>query len=309
MKDISEKDRENNLPLVTRREGVKEVYIGKTLVTRGGQPIVIAGPCTIESRTQINEIAQAVKEAGADMLRGGVFKPLTFPYGDPLCKPDTDTEAYTRGEFNAREVLPIAERIKRAEVRFAYFKEAADKYGLPIVSEITNAPAVSMMERYVDAFQIGYRHMFNMDLIEALSQTTKPLILKRHAGQSLRDLLGVCEHFEARGKTNYAVCERGVIAPSTHDPNARFISDIQAIPALHEYAPTVPVFFDPSHATFNRSYVMPMARAAVAAGADGLLIETHPDPEKAWVDPLQALNFSDLRRLVDQVKEISRILR
>ena len=129
-------------------------------------------------------------------------------------------------------------------------------------------------------------------------------MVKRHYGESLRSLLGVAEHFEARGKHNFVFCERGVSVPHTHRTESRAVLDIQAIPALKEYAPSVPVIVDPSHSTFKRSYVASMSRAAIAAGADGLLIEVHPDPENAWVDPLQALDFDDFKKLMKEIKRI-----
>lgn len=304
MKDISKNDIQNNLPLVTRREFERNVKV-RDVKIGGDKLIIIAGPCTVESKTQIFEIARAIKDAGAAMMRGGVFKPLTFPYGDPLLKPDSDMD-----ETNVKrlQILSKEDLFRKAEKRFAYFKEAGEKYGLPIISEILYANALEMMEEYVDMFQIGYRHMFNMDLIETLSKTNKPIMIKRHYGESLRSLLGVGEHFEARGKHNFVFCERGVSVPHTHNVESRAILDIQAIPALKEYAPTVPIIADPSHATFKRNYVAAMARAAIAAGADGLLIEVHPTPEKAWVDPLQSLNFMEFKQLMKQIDRIAKVL-
>ncbi len=304
MKDISKKDITSNIPLVCRKDFNRVVRAGDVLIGRD-HPVIMAGPCTVESRSLIMETAAAVKEAGADMLRGGVFKPLTFPYGDPLAQPDTGSG---RPAPDPMKVLDKKDMLRKAERRFAYFKEAGEKFNLPIVSEITFTDAMPMMDEYVDMYQIGYRHMFNMDLIMALAGSRKPLLIKRHYGESLRSLLGVCEHFEARGKTDYAVCERGVVVPHTHNVESRAVLDIQAVPALKEYAPSVPVILDPSHATFKRSYVAAMSRAAVAAGADGLLIEVHPDPEKAWVDPLQALGFTDFKRLMEDVRAIWKIV-
>jgi 3-deoxy-7-phosphoheptulonate synthase len=304
MKDISGADIESNIPLVTRKDYRRSVKVGSVEISCGGLT-VIAGPCTVESRTQIFEVAERVKLAGAHMMRGGVFKPLTFPYGDPLAQPDGDSGQPQRD----RNIIPSKkELLKSAEKRLAYFKEAGEKFDLPIVSEILYADSLEMMSDYVDLFQVGYRHMFNMDLIEALCHSDKPVLLKRHYGESLRSLLGVCEHLDARGKFNYALCERGIAVPHTHNIESRTILDIQAIPALKEYAPSIPVIIDPSHSTFKRSYVMPMSRAAIAAGADGLLIEVHPDPESAWVDPLQALGFKDFEKLMKEIKKIADII-
>jgi 3-deoxy-7-phosphoheptulonate synthase len=304
MKDISANDIKNNFPLVTRQDYKREIKAGDIEIGTG-RLTIMAGPCTVESRSQMFETAKAVKDAGAHMMRGGVFKPMTFPYGDPLGQADADTDATSRDRM---DVLKKSEQFQLAEKRFGYFKEAGEKYGLPIISEILYADSVEMMEQYVDMFQIGYRHMFNMDLIDALSRTELPLLIKRHYGESLRSLLGVAEHFEARGKHNFAFCERGVSVPHTHNVDSRAILDIQAIPAFKEYTPTVPIIIDPSHATFKRLYVSAMARAAIAAGADGLLIEVHPTPEKAWVDPLQALDFRGFEKLMKEIEGIASVV-
>lgn len=304
MKDISTSDLENNIPLVTRKDRARQVSVGDVII--GGDDLTImAGPCTVESKTQIIEIAHAVKEAGAQVLRGGIFKPLTFPYGDPLAQPDADSGLPATDK---KKILDQVDILKAAEKRLSYFKEAADKYNLPTVSEILYADTVSLMEPYVDIFQIGYRSMFNLDLVHALCKTDKPVFIKRHYGESLRSLLGIAEHFEARGKANIILCERGVSVPHTHNVESRAILDIQAIPALNEYAPGLPVIADPSHATFKRSYIEPMACAAIAAGADGILVDVHPDPTKAWVDPLQALDFKALNRLVKKLKNIRQVV-
>ena len=304
MKDISQADRENNLPLVSRKDFERTVMAGNVKI--GKESIVVmAGPCTVESREQIMKIAKAVKEAGARMLRGGVFKPLTFPYGDPLGKADRDSGGEDK---DRREILSKKELFERAEKRLAYLKEAGEAYGLPVISEVLYAETVPMMEQYVDMFQIGYRHMFNMDLIVALAETQKPIMIKRHYGESLRSLLGVAEHFEARGKHNFVVAERGVAVPHTHNAESRAVIDIQAIPALKEYAPTVPVIVDPSHSTFKRGYVAPIMRAAIAAGADGILIEVHPTPESAWVDPLHGLSFEAFALVMKEIEGIGKIL-
>ncbi|MBI5370011.1 3-deoxy-7-phosphoheptulonate synthase [Candidatus Uhrbacteria bacterium] len=301
MKDISETDLQNNLPLSNVQGSKRPVIVGNTQV--GGETLTImAGPCTVESREQVFAIAKAVKDAGATILRGGVFKPLTFPYGDPLLLADAGSD----GEDLPRtHILSKKEVLERAESRFVYFAEAGKSVGLPIVSEPTFADAIDLMEPYVDMYQVGYRSMFNMDLLYRLCHTSKPVLLKRHAGESIRSLLGVVEHFYARGKTNIVVCERGVAVPHTHNTASRAILDIQAIVALNEYAPTIPVIADPSHSTFKRSYVCAMSRAAIAGGADGLLIDVHPTPEVAWVDPLQALNFEAFNTLMKDVRSIA----
>lgn len=304
MKDVSAGDIENNLPLITRKDYQREIKAGDVSIT-SDKIVVIAGPCALESRSQIMEIARSVKDCGATMLRAGIFKPLTFPYGEPLGKADADTKEKDR---DRREVLAKDELLRKAERRLGFLQEAGQKYGLPVVSEILYAETVEMMSKYIDMFQIGYRHMFNMDLIETLSKTDKPVLLKRHYGESIRSLLGVGEHFEARGKHNVAFCERGIAVPHTHNVESRAIIDIQAVLALQEFAPSVPVFVDPSHSTFKRRYVAGVSRAAIAAGANGILIEVHPQPEKAWVDPLQAIDFKSFEKLVKELEAIARVL-
>lgn len=304
MKDISASDIKNNLPLITKEEETR-LITAKDVVIGGEKLAIMAGPCAVESRPQIFEAAKAVRESGGHLLRGGVFKPLTFPYGDPLGQPDRDAEQKANDRMR---VLSKQEAFQAAEKRFAYFKEAGEKYNLPIVSEVLYSDSVPMMSKYVDVFQVGYRHMFNVDLIDALCNTEKPVLIKRHYGESLRSLLGVGEHFEARGKHNIMFCERGVSVPHTHNTESRAILDIQAIPALKEYAPSVPVIADPSHSTFKRRYVIAMSRAAIAAGADGLLIDVHPTPETAWVDPLQALNYKDFLAMMREVEAIAKVL-
>lgn len=301
MKDISVNDVKNNLPLITRKD-YERIVKAKDYTLSHKKVTVIAGPCTVESRSQIMDIAKNIKSAGASMLRGGIFKPLTFPYGDPLGKPDAGSNL---PEPDRSKIFSKKELYQNAERRLSYLKEAGDKYQLPVVSEILYADSVEMMSKYVDMFQIGYRHMFNMDLIEALSRADKPILIKRHYGESLRSLLGVAEHFEARGKHDIAFCERGVASAHTHNVESRAIIDIQAIPALREYAPSSYIFADPSHSTFRRSYVAPVSNAAIAAGADGILIEVHPEPSKAWVDPLQALDYNDFEKLIKQLAKIA----
>jgi 3-deoxy-7-phosphoheptulonate synthase len=304
MKDISKKDIENNIPLVCRKDYNREVK-ARNVVIGGKDLAIMAGPCTVESKGQIFAVAEAIKDSGANMLRGGVFKPLTFPYGDPLGQPDSDS---SEPKGDPKKIMSRKDLFKAAEKRLSYLKDAGDKYGLAVISEILYSDSLEMMSQYADMFQIGYRHMFNMDLIETLCRTDKPVMIKRHYGESLRSLLGVAEHFEARGKHNFVFCERGVSVPHTHNIESRAILDIQAIPALKDYAPSVPVIIDPSHATFRRNYVAAMSRAAIAAGADGLLIEVHPDPEHAWVDPLQALGFSDFKKLMEGVNGIFKVV-
>jgi 3-deoxy-7-phosphoheptulonate synthase len=280
MKDITERDRHTNLRLAVRQyEGHRtKVRVGSAEFG-GDQPVIIAGPCAVESREQVMAIAEAVKRAGASMLRGGAFKPLTFPY---------------RNE----RVFELRER------GLEYLQEAGRHAGLPVVSEVVDVRLVETVARHVDMIQIGSRNMQNFPLLEEAARAGKPVLLKRHYGSSLRDWLGAAEYLLYHGNPNVVLCERGVAAPHTHQPASRFIVDLQVVPAVRDYS-HLPVIVDPSHATFRREYVAPIARAALAVGADGVMVDVHPVPEEAAVDPLQALNYEAFGRLVEELRAIA----
>ncbi len=280
MKDISPDDLVQRLPLAARR-GPDH----RTVVTVGGHAIggttftVIAGPCAVESREQILEIAHAVKARGAHLLRGGAFKPLTFPY--------RSAQTYERREEGLR-----------------WLREAGDAAGLPVITEVMDVRLVETVAAHADVLQIGARNMQNFPLLEAVAAAGKPVLLKRHFGASLRDWLGAAEYLLAGGNAQVILCERGIVAPHTHAPTSRFIVDLQVVPAAQEFT-HLPVLVDPSHATFCRSYVAPVARAALAIGADGIIMDVHPAPEQAAVDPLQALDYAAFERLMGQLRAIA----
>ncbi|MDQ3069598.1 MAG: 3-deoxy-7-phosphoheptulonate synthase [Acidobacteriota bacterium] len=283
MKDISELDLKNNLPLVARRDPAQ-----RTIVRVGSQPIgdggltLIGGPCAVESLDQVVDIAEHVKEAGATILRGGAFKPLTFPYR-------------SEKTFELREQ------------GIEFLAEAKRRTGLPVVSEIMDAKHLPLFEQHVDMLQVGSRNMQNFPLLLAIAATGKPVLLKRHFGCSLRDWLGAAEYLLYHGNPNVVLCERGVTAPHTHQVTSRFIVDLQVVPAVREVT-HLPIIVDPSHATFRRSFVPPVSRAAVAIGADGVMLDVHPVPEKAAVDPLQALDYASYRALAGELRAIAGIV-
>jgi 3-deoxy-7-phosphoheptulonate synthase len=279
MKDVSTDDLEQRLPLVARKDRPATLVRVGDAVFGGKEVSVIAGPCAVESLEQTIDIAEHVKVSGASLLRGGAFKPLTFPYR-------------SESTFELREV------------GLQYLSEAGAKAGLPTVTEVMDPRLVSVAAGYADMLQIGARNMQNFPLLEEVAGTGKPILLKRHFGCSLRDWLGAAEYLLFHGNSNVVLCERGVVAPHTHQPTSRFIVDLQAVPALHELT-HLPVIVDPSHATFRREYVEPVALAAVAVGADGLLIDVHPVPEKAAVDPLQALSFPAFGALSEKARQVA----
>lgn len=239
----------------------------------GGNFCMIAGPCSVETEEQIIEVAEKVKAAGADILRGGAFKPRTSPY-----------------DFQG---------LKGEGIRLLL--EAKKATGLPIVTEIMNANYLDLFDE-VDIIQVGARNMQNFDLLKELGKTNKPILLKRGLANTLKEFLMSAEYIMSEGNQNIILCERGI---RTFDTYSRNTLDLTAVPALHEMS-HLPVVIDPSHATGKVRYVPPMALAAVAAGADGVMVEVHNDPMHAWCDGAQSLNpeqFADLAQKMRVVRE------
>ncbi len=245
--------------------------------TVGGDEIVIfAGPCSVESRSQIMETAQAVKEAGASALRGGVFKPRTSPYS-----------------FQGL-----------GEEGLEYLAEAREKTGLPIVVEIMSQVQVDVMVKYVDVLQVGARNMQNFNLLRAIGETRASVLLKRGLSATIEELLMSAEYILAGGNNRVMLCERGI---RTFETATRNTTDINAIPVL-KHLTHLPVILDPSHSTGHADYVAAVARAAIAAGADGLIIEVHPDPAHAVSDGKQSLKPEKFAEMVRQVGQIAQVV-
>ena len=283
MKDVSEADIKNNVPLASaRHDGHKSTFRVGDVEVGGDRLIVIAGPCAVENEKQVLEIAHAVKAAGASFLRGGAYKPLTFPY--------RNEKMFELGEEGLR-----------------YLRQAGDAAGLPVVTEVMDVRLVEQVARYADVLQIGTRNMQNFPLLQEAGRSGKAVLLKRGFGASLRDWLGAAEYILYQGNQRVILCERGVAAPHTHAVTSRFIVDLQVIPAVREYS-HLPVIVDPSHATFRRRYVAPIARAAIAVGADGIIIDVHPTPEQAAIDPLQALNYDAFGALMRDMRGIAAVI-
>ncbi len=235
---------------------------------------IMAGPCSVESEEQVMEIAKAVKAAGATMLRGGAFKPRTSPY-----------------DFQGLKAEGIEFLVK-----------AKKETGLPIVTEIMNANHLPLFDD-VDVIQVGARNMQNFELLKELGRTNKPILLKRGLANTLKELLMSAEYIMAGGNENVIFCERGIRTFETYTRNTL---DLSAIPLLHELS-HLPVIIDPSHATGASRLVKPMALAAAAAGADGLMIEVHNDPAHALCDGAQSLTpeaFADVCKAVNRVLEV-----
>lgn len=245
--------------------------------TVGGNDIaIIAGPCSVESRSQILETARAVREAGANALRGGVFKPRTSPYS-----------------FQGL-----------GEEGLEYLAEAREQTGMPIVVEIMSQTQLDVMLKYVDVFQVGARNMQNFNLLRALGETRKTVLLKRGLSATIEELLMSAEYLLAGGNKQVILCERGI---RTFETSTRNTTDINAIPVLKNLT-HLPVILDPSHSTGHANYVAAVARAAVAAGADGLIVEVHPDPARAVSDGKQSLKPEAFAEMVQQVEAIAGIM-
>lgn len=237
----------------------------------GGNFQVIAGPCSVESRDQIIAVAESVKASGANLLRGGAFKPRTSPY-----------------DFQG---------LKGEGLELLF--EARKRTGMPIVTEIMNVRDIELFED-VDVIQVGARNMQNFDLLKELGLTKKPILLKRGLANTLKELLMSAEYVMSGGNEKIILCERGI---RTYETFTRNTLDLSAVPALHELT-HLPVVVDPSHATGLARMVEPMAMAAVAAGADGLMIEVHNDPQHALCDGAQSLTPEQFESLVKKVNKI-----
>jgi 3-deoxy-7-phosphoheptulonate synthase len=234
--------------------------------------VVMAGPCSVESREQILMSARQVRQAGAHVLRGGAFKPRSSPYS-----------------FQGLE-----------EEGLKLLAEARQATGLFIITEVITPTDVSLVSEYADILQVGARNMQNFSLLKEVGKARKPVLLKRGMASTLKDLLLSAEYIMSMGNYDVILCERGI---RTFEDYTRNTCDLSAVPALHELS-HLPVIVDPSHGTGVRSLVTPMAKAAVAAGADGLIIEVHPNPEEAFSDGAQSLLPSQFEELMSWVKKL-----
>ncbi len=246
---------------------IKDVEIG------GNQITLIAGPCSIEDEDQIFRLAKIVSQSGSKILRGGAFKPRTSPYS-----------------FQGL-----------GEEGLKLIRAAADEYNLLVITEVMQIDHIDMIGKYTDIFQVGARNMQNFSLIKELGKTNIPIMLKRGIAATIEEWLMSAEYILANGNKNVLLCERGIRTFETYTRNT---FDLSAIPVVHKKS-HLPIIADPSHATGIRDQVPPMARAAVAAGADGIMIEIHDDPENALSDGLQALLPEMYIKLIDELKLIA----
>jgi 3-deoxy-7-phosphoheptulonate synthase len=239
----------------------------------GDEVIVMAGPCSAETDEQVNATAAAVKRAGGKFLRGGAFKPRSSPYS-----------FQGHGEEGLRML-----------------RAGADQHGLKLITEVMDASQISLIDRYVDVYQLGARNMQNYTLLREMGKVRKPVLLKRGISATLEEWLMSAEYLLSGGNTQVILCERGIRTFETYTRNTM---DISAIPMLKKLT-HLPVFADPSHGIGRRDQVAAMARASIAAGADGLLIEVHNDPDKAWSDGAQSLFPGQFDRLMAELRIIA----
>ena len=280
-KDISLEDSKYKFPLVAKKNSTHFSKFEIAGVEFGGDLIpIFAGPNMVESRELIFDVAQNVKKSGAHFLRGGAFKPLTFPYR---------SEKYT----------------ETREKGIQWLKEVRQEIGIPIITEVMEEKYINLISDVTDIIQIGSRNMQNFPFLTACAKTGKPIMLKRHYGASLRDWLGAAEYILYEGNSKVLLCERGVSVPHTHRSTSRFLLDLQVVPAAKEVT-HLPIIVDPSHATFWRPWVKSMSLAAVASGADGIMLEVHPDPSNSAVDPLQPIDFKEFAELVQLMDNVAK---
>jgi len=264
---------------LTSREFHPEDTVIRVLDTAigDGSLTIMAGPCSVESRDQLLETAVSVAASGATVLRGGAFKPRTSPYS-----------------FQGLGVEALR-----------YLAEARDRTGLPVITEAMEPSQVDIVAEYADILQIGARNMQNYSLLNAAGRVARPVMLKRGFGATLEELLMAAEYIVAAGNPNVILCERGI---RTFEASTRNTMDLSAVPVLHQLS-HLPVVVDPSHATGKRWLVPPLAMGGVAVGADGVMVEVHPDPDSALSDPEQQLDLAGFERLAAALGPIHNLVR
>ena len=237
----------------------------------GKRPIIVAGPCAVESREQVLEIAYVISELGIKIMRGGAFKPRTSPYS-----------------FQGLN-----------EKGLEYLYEAKERTGVLIQTEILDSKDIELVSKYADILQIGTRNMQNFALLKVISKSRKAVFFKRGFMSTIKEFLLASEYITKNNK-NLILCERGI---RTFEDETRFTLDLSSVPILKKMSP-YPVFVDPSHATGRNDLILPMSKAAIIAGADGIMIEVHPNPQKALCDGIQAIHLKDFKTILDEINDL-----
>ena len=267
-----QKDSSQKTLLVSRKKKSDDtiVKVGDVQVGIAGQPTLIAGPCSVESLEQVREVAKELKAQGITILRGGAFKPRTSPY-----------------DFQGLGVEGLQ-----------ILRKVGDEFGLKVISEIVTPGDIEVATQYLDVIQIGARNMQNFELLKAAGKIDKPILLKRGLSATIEEFIYAAEYILANGNPNVMLCERGI---RTYEKATRNTLDISAVPILKQET-HLPVFVDVTHSTGRRDLLLPTSRAALAIGADGVMIEVHPDPETALSDAKQQINIPQFREYIAQLK-------
>lgn len=249
--------------------------IGKKFL--GEDKILIAGPCSVESEDMIRDISLELRNIGVDALRGGAYKPCTYPVRK-------STNGWKEG-------------LQKKGLK--YLRKAREISGLQIVTEVMDASKIELVSEYADIFQVGTRNFQNYTLLDELGKQNKPVLLKRGTWGTLDEILGACERIIEGGNTKIAICLRGVVGMPSYRhifPSTRWAPDLMMIPALKEFT-NIPIVYDPSHATGYRNFVLPISKAAMALDVDGLIVECHTNPPKSISDPDQAVSLNTIKKI------------
>ncbi|MGB2827791.1 MAG: 3-deoxy-7-phosphoheptulonate synthase [Dehalococcoidales bacterium] len=252
----------------------------------GDELVIIAGPCTIESKSQLFRIAEEVKKAGAHILRGGIFKPRS------------SVHSFQGLGANGRE---------GAEEALRWLYEAGQRFEMPVVTEVRGEAQIDLVAGYADIIQVGARNMYNQDLLASVARAGKPVLFKRHFGAGIDEFLSFAEYMAAEGNKDIILCERGILPLGKGKNYTRYTLDLSAIPAIQKET-YLPVVADPSHATGRRDLIFNMSCAAVAAGASGLMIEAHYDPSEAMVDGMQMITPDELKEVISACRKIHKMV-
>ncbi len=259
---------------------VKNVTIG------GGEPVWIAGPCSIESKQQFNKIAEGVKKAGAHILRGGVFKPRSSVHS-------------WQGIGSESEGM--------AEEALSWMREAGDRLEMPVVTEAIGEESLKVIAKYADIIQIGSRNMYNQDLLQAAGRTGLPVLFKRHFGAGIEEFLSFSEYIASEGNSKIILVERGMLPIGKGRNYTRYSLDLAAVPVIQKET-FLPVLVDPSHGTGRRDLILKMSCAAIACGAQGLMIECHSNPSEAIVDASQQITPAELKEVIVTCNKIHKLV-
>ena len=266
---------------VHRTIAIGDIHIGN------GEPIIMAGPCAVENKKQLYTIAEAVKKAGAHILRGGIFKP--------------------RSSVHSFQGLGSIDR-KSAETALKWMRDCGREFDLPVITEIRGEDHVDLAAEYVDILQIGSRNMYNQDLLSKAGKKNRPILLKRHFGAGIEEFLSFAEYIAAEGNKDIILCERGIVPVGKGREYTRYTLDLAAVPVIKRET-YLPVIVDPSHGTGRRDLIYNMCCAAIAAGADGLMVEVHYNPAEAIVDGKQTITPAELEDIIKACRDIYSVVR